>query len=98
MADIKYCTTCGNQLNIKAEICPKCGVRQIGRDSNRKIVAGVLALLLGGFGIHHFYLGRTLRGLVYLLLCWTFIPAILSFIEAIIILTMSDEKFEAKYS
>ena len=24
----KYCTECGALINIKAEICPKCGVRQ----------------------------------------------------------------------
>ena len=98
MADTKFCTTCGNELNVKAELCPKCGVRQSVRgDGNKKIVAGILALVVGGFGIHHFYLGKTLRGVIYLLLCWTFIPAIVAFIEGIIFLTMSDESFEAKY-
>jgi len=24
----KYCHECGEPINIKAEICPKCGVRQ----------------------------------------------------------------------
>jgi len=96
---VKYCTTCGNQLNAKAEICPKCGVRQSVRtESNKKIVAGVLALIIGGLGIHHFYLGNTLRGVLYLLLCWTFIPAIVAFVEGIILLTMSDDAFLAKYS
>ncbi|KAA0894286.1 TM2 domain-containing protein [Oryzomonas rubra] len=100
MAEIKFCTACGNELNIKAELCPKCGVRQAvkGGGSNRKITAGILALFLGGFGIHHFYLGNTGRGVLYLLFFWTFIPAIASFIEAIIFLTMSEDDFEAKYS
>lgn len=26
---VKYCSTCGAQLHIQAEICPKCGVRQM---------------------------------------------------------------------
>jgi TM2 domain-containing membrane protein YozV len=48
----------------------------------RDEVAGVLlALFLGGFGIHHFYLRRTGLGVVYLCFCWTPIPWILGFIE-----------------
>jgi TM2 domain-containing membrane protein YozV len=31
-----------------------------------KIAAGVLAIVLGGLGIHHFYLGNTNWGLIYL--------------------------------
>lgn len=42
----------------------------------------ILALLLGGLGIHHFYMGNMLAGVVYILFCWTFIPAILGVIEA----------------
>ena len=29
MADEKYCSECGELIRIKAEICPKCGVRQL---------------------------------------------------------------------
>lgn len=97
--NIKFCTDCGNQLNIKAELCPKCGVRQrIKNEGKNKITAGVLALIIGGFGIHHFYLGNTIRGVIYLLLCWTFVPAIIAFIEGIIYLTASDDTFRVKYA
>jgi TM2 domain-containing membrane protein YozV len=47
-----------------------------------EIVGVLLAVFLGNFGIHHFYLGRTGPGIVYLLFSWTGIPAILGFIEA----------------
>ena len=41
----------------------------------------VLALFLGGVGAHHFYLGNVKLGIVYALLCWTFIPVIVGFLE-----------------
>jgi hypothetical protein len=46
-----------------------------------EVVGILLALFLGGFGIHHFYLRRTGLGVLYLLFSWTPIPWILGFIE-----------------
>ena len=46
-----------------------------------EIVGILLALFLGGFGIHHFYLRRTGLGICYLCFFWTPIPWILGFIE-----------------
>ena len=63
-----------------------------------KVAAGLLAIFLGGFGVHKFYLGRAGQGLVYLLFCWTFIPAVIGFVEGIVYLFMSDEEFHAKYN
>lgn len=95
----KYCSNCGAQIDANAEICPKCGVRQPGTNPPRRnrIVAAVFALLLGGLGIHKFYLGKVGWGIVYILFCWTFIPGIAGIVEGIIYLTMSDEEFAAKY-
>jgi TM2 domain-containing membrane protein YozV len=51
--------------------------------TQRDELTGVLlALLLGSFGAHHFYLRRTGLGVFYLVLFWTGIPAILGIIEA----------------
>lgn len=105
-ADEKYCSECGAIIKAKAEICPKCGVRQMATPSiltttapngKSKIAAALLAFFLGGFGIHKFYLGQVGLGIVYLIFCWTFIPAIIAFIEFIILLTMNDETFNKKY-
>lgn len=62
-----------------------------------KVVAGVLAILLGVFGVHKFYLGKTGMGLLYLLFSWTGIPAIAGFIEGILYLVSSDADFAEKH-
>lgn len=122
--DEKFCSDCGEIIKLKAEICPRCGVRQLpppayvqappaqpdnaikptksqpkeyppnGKD---KGTAAILALLLGGLGVHKFYLGKSFQGLLYLLFCWTFIPAIIAFLEFFVLLSMSKESFNKSY-
>lgn len=46
-----------------------------------EVVGILLALFLGDFGAHHFYLRRTGLGILYLCFFWTGIPAILGLIE-----------------
>ncbi len=60
---------------------------------SRRSTAGILALLLGGIGIHHFYLDRPVAGLLNILFCWTFIPAILAIVTAIQYFSMTDDNF-----
>lgn len=50
--------------------------------SRDEVVGVLLALFLGSFGLHHFYLRRNGLGVLYLVFSWTGIPAILGFIEA----------------
>jgi len=73
----KYCTECGAIINTKAEICPKCGVRQPFQSipitneqtdqRNKWIITLLLCWFLGLFGIHRFYTGHTAIGVVQLL-------------------------------
>jgi TM2 domain-containing membrane protein YozV len=63
-----------------------------------KTTAGLLAIFLGGIGIHRFYLGQGGKGVLYLLFCWTLIPAFVAFVDAIIFFTMSDESFNNKFN
>ena len=77
-----------------------------GNDEKSKIVAGLLAIFLGGLGIHKFYLGYTKTGIIFLLigvlgfillLIPTVIISIIALIEGIIYLTKSDESFDKTY-
>ena len=61
-----------------------------------KVAAGVFGILLGGLGIHKFYMGKVGVGLIYILFCWTGIPAIIGLVEGILYLTESDEKFASR--
>jgi len=65
--------------------------------AEKKIVAGILGILLGGLGIHKFYLGYIKEGIIQLLLSLVCIGGIIGLIEGIIYLTKSDEEFVATY-
>ena len=62
-----------------------------------RLVATLLALLLGAFGVHRFYLGNIAVGVVYLLFFWTGIPGLIAWLEAIYFLTRSNEDWARTY-
>ncbi len=66
---------------------------------NKKILAGLLGIFLGGFGVHKFVLGYTQEGIIQIvatvLTCG--VAQIIGFIEGIIYLTKSDEEFYNTY-
>lgn len=86
----KFCQECGEIINVKAEICPKCGVRQHNVDpqqekkqnDNRWLITLLLCWFAGVFGIHRFYTGYTAIGVIQLLTLggcgiWTLIDLII---------------------
>jgi hypothetical protein len=104
-ADEVYCTKCGEMNKKSALYCSRCGVNQItgvlpGRTSlnakRNRVTAGLLAIFLGGFGAHKFYMGNARSGVIYLLLSLTLIPTLISIVEGIIYLRDSDEDFEKR--
>jgi TM2 domain-containing membrane protein YozV len=69
----------------------------------KRIVAGILGILRGIFGVHKFYLGFTATGLIMLLVSvlsvFTLAPvmAIIGFVEGILYLLKSDREFYREY-
>ena len=64
-----------------------------------KKTATILAFpILGGLGIHKFYLGQIGQGIVYLLFCFLVIPSIIALFEFISYLSMSTEKFDSIFN
>jgi len=75
--------------------------QQAGAD--KKIVAGILAIVIGGLGIHKFILGYQKEGMIMLLVsvlsCFTLggVMHVIGIIEGIMYLTKSDEEFVRTY-
>ena len=113
IVDAVFCSSCSVQIAREAAFCPSCGhpnkaAANYGYASGNgmvdgmpiksRVAAGLLALFVGGLGVHKFYCGHIGLGVVYLIFFWTFIPAIIAFIEGIIYLTSpNDEVFTKRY-
>jgi len=61
-----------------------------------KTTAAMLAFFLGVFGIHRFYLGQTFLGILYILIPG--LSVLLGIIDGIVLLTMHEDVFDAKYN
>ena len=87
------------------------GLKDAGGGDNKKILAGILAIVLGSLGIHKFVLGYQKEGIImlgitllgYATTCivvgafFFWIPGLIGLIEGIIYLTKSDEDFYNTY-
>jgi TM2 domain-containing membrane protein YozV/RNA polymerase subunit RPABC4/transcription elongation factor Spt4 len=100
----KFCNQCGSATQPEQVMCVKCGVALgAGSGSKSKVAAGVLGILLGCLGIHKFYLGYTMEGIIMLLISvltcgfGASVTAVIGIVEGIVYLTKTDEEFEATY-
>ena len=66
---------------------------------SKKLVAGLLGILLGGFGVHKFYLGYTKEGIIQIVVTFVTCGAgsLVGLIEGIMYLTKSDDEFVSTY-
>ena len=97
-----FCPNCGAKMPQNLKYCPQCGASNLNARSHYpkdRLTAGLLAIFLGGLGIHYFYLEKSTAGLLSILLslCTCGIWQIIMLIQGIIILTMTDEDFNEKY-
>jgi len=79
--------------------------QQAAPGAKSRTTAGILAILLGAFGAHKFYLGYTTEALIMLAVCLLgaciavgpIVTAIIGIIEGILYLTKTEEEFQATY-
>ena len=79
--------------SIKSE-----NMNQTKYHDRNKTTAGLLAIFLGGIGMHKFYLGRTSAGILRLLFSWTFIPALIGIFDGIHLFNMTLPDFDEKFN
>ena len=69
------------------------------KEESKRVLCGVMGILLGGFGIHRFVLGDTTGGILRIVISIVTcgIGSLIGFIEGIIYLTKTDEQFVNEY-
>jgi TM2 domain-containing membrane protein YozV len=107
-----YCVSCQAPLSSVSGYQPMQSVNQSGSGAmtdwkamgaDKKVLAGVLGIVVGAFGIHKFVLGYTTEGVIMLLVtvltCGIFaiVPSVIGIVEGIMYLTKSDEEFVTTY-
>ena len=102
----QYCASCQAPLTPVGGYQPMQSVNPGGQmtdwkamGADKKIIAGILGILLGGFGVHKFVLGYTTEGIIQIVITLVTcgVGSILGLIEGIFYLTKSDEEFVRTY-
>ena len=92
----KFCSNCKAETSKNASVCVNCGVelkKVPTGEQKSKMVAGILGILLGGWGAHNFYLGYYGKAIAQIALTFCFgLGYIWGIIEGIMILTGSIDK------
>jgi len=94
---VSFCPNCAAPTAPGAAVCVNCGValtQPVVGTQKSKMVAGLLGIFLGSFGVHNFYLGFTKKGILQIVLTVVTcgIAGIWGFVEGILILTGSINK------
>jgi TM2 domain-containing membrane protein YozV len=105
--EAEICPHCGCRQKRNSARAYRDDTQGLGTSANpSRVVAFLLAFFLGGLGVHKFYLGQISMGMLYLVCFFlgfllffipTFVVLVISFVESIMYLAMSDEEFASKY-
>lgn len=79
---------------------PYCGTPAAGtQGSGKRVAAGILAILLGSIGVQYFYVNKIGGGFLTILLSLVTcgIWSVVTLVQGILMLTMTDEEFDRKY-
>lgn len=108
---MQFCPQCGSPLTYVQQTPPPYGntsgsyyaqndaFAPSGPEGKSRGVAGLLAILIGSLGVHYFYLGKVGAGLLTILLSlitcglWS----VVTLVQGILMLCMSNEEFERKF-
>jgi TM2 domain-containing membrane protein YozV len=106
----QYCTSCQAQLapvgggyQPMQAVNPQALTDWKAMGADKKIAAGIVAILIGSLGVHKFLLGYTTEGVIMLLITvltcgiGAMATGIIGIVEGIIYLTKSDEEFVRTY-
>jgi len=67
MNDKMFCSNCGAEIDSKAEICPKCGVRiRPAKEQKNPGLAAILSFFFTGLG--QIYNGQIGKGLIFIII------------------------------
>ena len=72
-ANTKFCPWCGAQIHPDAEICVKCGVRQVAEKKvvehteKSRVAYALFYIFLWPIGLHEFYVNKTGKGIAWLI-------------------------------
>lgn len=95
-----YCSNCGQPILVQqTPYYSNNAFDSCGPEGKSRGIAALFAILLGEFGIQYFYLGKNTAGILSIVICictcggW----GIITFIQGILMLCMTNAEFRAKY-
>lgn len=106
-ADSAFCPVCGHAITPAVGAAPQSPTSSAAPAPKSRVTSGVLGILLGGLGIHKFYLSYTKEGLIMLLVAivggiitagiTAWVMGLIGLIEGIVYLTKSNDEFSRLY-
>ncbi len=103
--EAKFCSNCGEPVedneeknnNLSDDLNNIISTDGENVSPKSRLVAAILAYLLGWVGGHLFYVGKTGKGVLMLIFWWTFVPMVFGIVHFIQILCGVFQDSDGKY-